>query len=91
MTTSESLPNDQDESDHTNVSWWPWKRTAMFVVGGIGVVVLMGATAVVTLAVTHDSAVRENMIAYLRGWIDGRDDLMNTVADHEFRDHLEYF
>lgn len=91
MSTSKTYPDAQEESDGANVSGRPWKKIAMYVGGGIGVVVLVGATAAVTLAVTHDSAVRENLIAYLNGWIDGRDDLMTLLAEHGFCDDLDDF
>ena len=62
--------------------WLYWTSTA---------VVLVGAAAAVTLAVTHDSAVRENLIAYLRGWSDGRDDLMSFIAALGLGDDLDEF
>lgn len=91
MTTSKPFPANPEGSDGANVPGRPWKRIAMYVGGGIGVVVLVGTTAAVTLAVTHDSAVRENLIAYLRGWNDGRDDLMSFLATHGFCDDLDPF
>lgn len=91
MTTSKPFPANPEGSDGANVPGRPWKRIAMYVGGGIGVVVLVGTTAAVTLAVTHDSAVRENLIAYLNGRIDGRDDLMSFLATHGFCEDLDQF
>jgi len=91
MTTSKPIPECPDESDGADTHGRPWKRIAMYVGGGIGVVALVGTTAAVTLAVTHDSAVRENLIAYLRGWNDGRDDLMSFIAAQGFCDDLDEF
>lgn len=89
MTTSKPFPANPEGSDGANVPGRPWKRIAMYV--GIGVVVLVGTTAAVTLAVTHDSAVRENLIAYLNGRLDGRDELMSLLAAHGFCDDLDQF
>lgn len=58
-----------------------WRRAARYVGGGLGLVAVIGATVAVT-ALTHDSAVRENLIAYLNGRVDGYRDLMSFLDEH---------
>ncbi len=45
-----------------------WKRTAKQVAGGAAIA---GAAVAVTLAATRSEAQRQNLIAYLRGQVDG--------------------
>jgi hypothetical protein len=44
-----------------------WKKVAGVVVGGFAIA---GTAVVVTLAATHKSAQRENLLAYVRGYRD---------------------
>jgi hypothetical protein len=66
----------------------PWKKVALCVGGGV---VLIGATVVVTLAITHDSAVRENLVAYLNGKSDGFDDAVALLESVGLFDDVNDF
>lgn len=56
-----------------------WKKTVL--VAGGAAIVAVGAAVLVTLAVTHTSAVTENAIAYVNGYTDG---LLDGVRACEF-------
>lgn len=72
-----------------------WKTRAKYVGGGT---VIAGAAVAVTLVATHSEAQRENLIAYLRGqveglkqggWLDGWTAAEEWYAEHGVQELVE--
>ena len=64
-----TAPQDSRSPEQENSAWpWrSWKPITAIIGGGV---LIAGGAVVATLALTHRTAVTENLCAYLNGWSD---------------------
>lgn len=73
---SDRIDHNENESDRRYEAWKKWATIAAYTI------VVSGATAAVTLLRTHKTAVTENAIAHVSGYMAGlRDGYENGLLD----------